>query len=133
LWAPCAACRSVRQRLLPSAVHRPGLRRDRSLSLPPLQDFFDVVRSADDAARAGRMDEALEMYDLAAKLARGHGLPFTRKAVVQLRRAFGEPPAPRARAAGRAAIAMSALGSYGQFGNQLLQYAFLRLYAQEHG
>jgi hypothetical protein len=49
------------------------------------------------------------------------------------RAAFGAPVAPREAAAERPAISMSALGQYGQFGNQLLQYAFLRLYAQEHG
>jgi hypothetical protein len=98
-----------------------------------IEDFFNVVRSGDVAARAGRTDEAAGIYDLAATLGPGHGLPFTRKAIVQFRAAFGEPLPPRGNAKGRAAISMSALGQYGQFGNQLLQYAFLRLYAQEHG
>lgn len=98
-----------------------------------IEDFFAVVRSGDAAARAGRTDEALEIYDFAATLSPGHGLPFTRKAILQLRSAFGGPLPPRADAKLRPAISMSALGQYGQFGNQLLQYAFLRLYAQEHG
>ena len=98
-----------------------------------IEDFFNVVRSGDAAARAGRTDEAVAIYELAATLGPGHGLAFTRKAIVQFRAAFGEPLAPRASAKAGAAISMSALGRYGQFGNQLLQYAFLRLYAQEHG
>ena len=97
------------------------------------RDFFDVVRGGDEAARQGRIGEAVEIYDLAAELGRGHGLPFTRKAVVQFRAAFGAPRAPRPPARDRAALSMSVLGSYGQFGNQLLQYAFLRLYAAKHG
>jgi hypothetical protein len=97
------------------------------------RDFFDVVRSGDEAARQGRIDEALEIYDLAAELGPGHGLPFTRKAIVQFRAAFGAPRAPRQAARDRAAVSMSVLGGYGQFGNQLLQYAFLRLYAAAHG
>ena len=32
----------------------------------------------------------------------------------------------------RARILMTCLGSNGRFGNQLLQYAFVRLYAAEH-
>jgi hypothetical protein len=98
-----------------------------------IEDFFDVVESGDAAARAGRSAEALEIYDFAATLSPGHGLPFTRKASLQFRAAFGAPVAPRADANERPAISMSALGRYGQFGNQLLQYAFLRLYAGEHG
>jgi hypothetical protein len=97
------------------------------------KDFFDVVRGGDEAARQGRIDEALAIYDLAAELGPGHGLPFTRKAIVQFRAAFGAPRPPRPAAHGRAALSMSVLGGYGQFGNQLLQYAFLRLYAAEHG
>lgn len=99
----------------------------------PYRDFFDVVRGGDEAARQGRMEEALELYDLAARLAPGHALPFTRKAIVQFRAAFGSPRPPRQASPDRAALSMSALGGYGQFGNQLLQYAFLRLYATAHG
>jgi hypothetical protein len=98
-----------------------------------IENFFDVVDSGDAAARAGRTDEARELYDLAATLSPGHALPFTRKAMLLFRAAFGPPVAPREDADARPAISMSPLGQYGQFGNQLLQYAFLRLYAQEHG
>jgi hypothetical protein len=98
-----------------------------------IRNFFDVVDRGDAAARAGRAAEALEIYDFAATLSPGHALPFTRKAILQFRAAFGAPVAPREDAKQRPAISMSALGQYGQFGNQLLQYAFLRLYAQEHG
>jgi hypothetical protein len=98
-----------------------------------IEHFFGVVESGDAAARGRRIDDAVEMYDLAATLSPGHGLPFTRKAMLLFRAAFGAPVAPREEADERPAISMSALGQYGQFGNQLLQYAFLRLYAQEHG
>jgi hypothetical protein len=98
-----------------------------------IRNFFDVVERGDAAARAGRSAEALEIYEFAATLSPGHALPFTRKAILQFRAAFGAPVVPREAAKERPPISMSALGQYGQFGNQLLQYAFLRLYAQEHG
>src|SRR5258708_1618133 len=100
---------------------------------PMTGDFFEIVGRGDAAAAAGRADAAVELYEQAAALIPGHALPFTRRATVLFRSAFGEPPPPRGSPPARPVICMSTLGQRGKFGNQLLQYAFLRLYAQEHG
>jgi len=82
--------------------------------------------------RAHRPDEALAAYGRAAELNPGLAASFTRQATILFRRAYG--PAPRARPAMSAArIQGRFLGSDGRFGNQLLQYGFLRLCAQRYG
>jgi hypothetical protein len=48
------------------------------------------------------------------------------------RRAFGPAPAPESTPPGAARVTMSTLGFNGRFGNQLLQYGFLRMYGAEH-
>lgn len=82
--------------------------------------------------RTGRRQEALVAFERAAVLVPGNGLPFTRIATIRLREALGDPPPPR-RPDGRPRIQFTRLGSYGRFGNQLLQYGFLRLYAAKFG
>ena len=72
---------------------------------------------------------ALTCYEAAIALNPGHAVPFTRRALIKLRRAFGDPTAPRGRDKARPFVTMSGLGSDGRFGNQLLQYGLLRLYA----
>lgn len=83
--------------------------------------------------RAGRMAPAIEAYDEAIRRNPGHALAFTRRTVLVLRAAWGPPKPPRAASPDRSRIAMSTLGANGRFGNQLLQYGFLRMYGAVHG
>jgi hypothetical protein len=80
-----------------------------------------------------RIDEAIAAYDGAIAANPGHAYPFTRRSVLAFRRAFGPPPAPLKASSATPRITMSTLGSNGRFGNQLLQYGFLRMYAAEYG
>jgi Tetratricopeptide repeat len=81
----------------------------------------------------GRWDEAIAAYDEAVAISPGHAMPFTRRAVLAFRRAFGGPPPPRQPNPEMSCITMTTLGANGRFGNQLLQYGFLRMYAGVHG
>src|SRR4051794_28435332 len=45
--------------------------------------------------RQGRQEDAIAAYGVAAKISPGQALPFTRQAIIRLRRAFGPPPPPR--------------------------------------
>jgi FkbM family methyltransferase len=83
--------------------------------------------------RSGRGSEALAAAEAAAKINPGHSLFFTKAAIRRFREAFGPRPAPRVTEQGLRRIQMTSLGLNGRFGNQLLQYAFVRLYAKEHG
>ena len=80
-----------------------------------------------------RPQEALAIYDTAAQVSPGHGLPFTRSSIIAFRSEFGDPPLARLTEPDRAVVSLSSLGHIGRFGNQLFQYAFVRLYAREHG
>lgn len=80
---------------------------------------------------SGRLEEALDVADRAAALSPGHGIPFSLQAIAAARLRFGPPPSPLPPQAGPA-ISMRTLGANGRFGNQLLQYAFLKLYARQH-
>ena len=82
--------------------------------------------------RTARGEEAVAVYERASAVNPGSGRAFTRRAVILLRRHWGAAPAPRAPAPDRR-IMCSALGTYGRFANQLLQYAMTRLYAEDHG
>lgn len=96
-------------------------------------DFPALLRLAMLLLRESRRDEAIMALDRAAAMNPGHAAPFTLKAITLFRQQFGSPPPPRAMPAGAKAVSMRQLGGNGKFGNQLLQYGFLRLYAQTHG
>jgi hypothetical protein len=83
--------------------------------------------------RQGLEEEALAVYEQAVERHPGYGGPFSRRAMLRLRRHWGPPPAPRPPAAGVGRLTNTRLGLDGRWGNQLLQYAFLRMYAAEHG
>jgi hypothetical protein len=88
---------------------------------------------ADILARGHRMAEALAAYETAGKINPGQSTPFSRAAMIRFRMAFGQPQWPRPpNGVSRGRIQMTRLGSYGRFGNQLLQYGFIRLHAAEH-
>jgi FkbM family methyltransferase len=78
-----------------------------------------------------RVGEALAAYASAAALFPGLGLPFTRLATLALRASVA-PVAPRERDPSRQRLQMTTLGARGRFGNQLLQYGYVRLYADRH-
>jgi len=80
---------------------------------------------------AGRRAEALAAYARAAELFPGLGLPFTRLATLRLRQRYAPVP-PRRADPTRARLQMTTLGRRGRFGNQLLQYAYARSYADRH-
>jgi hypothetical protein len=96
-------------------------------------DFPALMRLAVLLLRERRRDEALVVLERAAKLNPGHAAPFTLKAITLFRQHFGAPPPPRPMPAGAKSVSMRQLGGNGKFGNQLLQYGFLRLYAAAHG
>ena len=86
--------------------------------------------------REGRFGPAILAYDEAIRRNPGHAFAFTRRTVLALRQAWGPPRSPRRPRPAlpdRPRVTMSTLGANGRFGNQLLQYGFLRMYAAEHG
>lgn len=97
--------------------------------------FFAWKVLGDVLAASRRMPEALAAYETASGIDPGYGGPFTRAAMIRFRMAFGQPPgfwSWSTKDETRARVQMTLLGSYGRFGNQLLQYAFIRLHASEH-
>ena len=97
------------------------------------QDLERALERGHALEQERRWAEALEVYEEAGASNPGHALPFTKRAVIAYRLAHGPPPSPRPAQAGLPRVTMSTLGANGRFGNQLLQYAFLRMYAKEHG
>jgi hypothetical protein len=81
----------------------------------------------------GQSDAALAGWDRAILCNPGRGEAFTRRAVNLLTRHSGPPPTPAPRAEAGRRFASTPLGQHGRFGNQLLQYGVLRLYAEQHG
>ena len=86
--------------------------------------------------RTGRADEAIGYYETCMRLRPGMAQASTRRALILLRRHLGVSGAPQGRARNphaRGLVQMTTLGANGRFGNQLLQYAFLRCYAERFG
>ena len=75
---------------------------------------------------------AIEAYEYAASLNPGHALPGTRAACMKLRLEVGRIPPPPAPGQARR-VQLTTLGANGRLGNQILQYAFARLYARRVG
>ena len=94
-------------------------------------DFAGLVQLGQMLLHSGRLDEALSVADRAAALVPGHGIPFSLQAIASARLRFGAPPGPKP-ATLSPAVSMRTLGANGRFANQLLQYAFLKLYARQH-
>ncbi|MCG5240658.1 glycosyltransferase [Azospirillum doebereinerae] len=104
----------------------------RALALAPA--LFDGHTALAGALEAlGRPDAALPGWERAILCNAGRGEAFTRRAVNLLVRRYGRPPAPTPRAVAGRRLASTPLGQHGRFGNQLLQYGVLRLYAARHG
>ncbi|MGY0715243.1 glycosyltransferase [Azospirillum argentinense] len=81
----------------------------------------------------GRPDAALVAWERAIRCNPGFGEAFTRRALSLLARRWGPPPAPAPAGGPGRRLASTVLGLNGRFGNQLLQYGALRLYAARHG
>ncbi|CAO3425370.1 glycosyltransferase [Azospirillum doebereinerae] len=104
----------------------------RALALAPA--LFDGHTALAGALEAlGRPDAALPGWERAIRCNPGRGEAFTRRAVTLLLRRYGPPPLPAPRAETGRRLASTPLGQHGRFGNQLLQYGVLRLYAARHG
>jgi len=96
-------------------------------------DFNSLLRLAQQLELNGRVRDAVAAYEQCIAVNPGHAYPFTRRAILLFREKYGDPVAARTQAAGAGRITMSTLGQNGRFGNQLLQYGFLRMYAAEYG
>jgi len=104
----------------------------RALALAPA--LFDGHTALAGALEArGRQAAALSSWERAIRCNPGRGEAFTGRAVNLLAKRYGPPPGPLPRAAAGRRLASSLLGWHGRFGNQLLQYGTLRLYAAQHG
>jgi hypothetical protein len=83
--------------------------------------------------RAGRSTEAAAAYNCADMSKPGSTFRSTQLAMEQFRKAFGPAVPPRPEIVpSTSRVQMRSLGQNGRFGNQLLQYGFARLYAQQH-
>src|SRR5712664_4092934 len=105
----------------------------RTLLIQRPADFMLLVRLGQVLEHQGRGPEAVAAYDGASAANPGNAFAFTRRALLLFRRAFGAAPAPQPTPSGAPRVTMSTLGLNGRFGNQLLQYGFLRMYGAEHG
>lgn len=104
----------------------------RALALAP--GLFDGHTTLAGALEAlGRSDAELAGWERAIRCNPGRGEAFTGRAVNRLARRYGPPPVPAPRAGTGRRLASTSLGWHGRFGNQLLQYGALRLYAARHG
>ncbi|MBF0562568.1 MAG: tetratricopeptide repeat protein [Alphaproteobacteria bacterium] len=79
-----------------------------------------------------RGDEEIALYGQMMRLFPASAFAGTQRALLLVRRQWGPPPAPAARQPGDF-VSMATLGRNGRFGNQILQYGFLRTYAHVHG
>ncbi len=79
----------------------------------------------------GKAAEAIQLYEQASRAVPGHAYPFTRRALLLLRGGKKSASLSRLPVAAAPFVSMGDLGSNGRFGNQLLQYAALRIYARQ--
>jgi FkbM family methyltransferase len=101
---------------------------------PTEQRFFQLITRGQKHERRRATERAMCSYREAAAMFPGHALPVTCIATLAARERWGYPPRPPpANSSNRPAVAMSCLGQHGRFGNQILQYAYLRLYAEACG
>lgn len=105
-----------------------------SLILAP--DLFEgqvALAGALDAHHASdARNDALRWWERAIRCNPGRADAFTGRTVNLLTRALGAPPAPRPAGPAGRRLASTLFGRHGRFGNQLLQYGVLRLYAAHH-
>lgn len=118
-------------------VHRMG----RSVNIDALfaeikrhqpEPFLAFLELAGLLERFGNTKEALGLYEKAIRHCPGNAHPATRRAFILLQQYLRLPPEKSLPDAAciRGRVRMSTLGSNGRFGNQLIQYGFLRIVAQ---
>lgn len=96
--------------------------------------FHAMALLAEILLGGGRAAEALAVFTEASSTPQGEVHFFSRRVSTEFRLHFGAPPPPRnGPGPGVPRIQMTTLGIHGRFGNQLLQYAFLRFAAEENG
>ncbi len=103
----------------------------RALTVQPDLPTGLLVKGAVLEAGGNAEGQALAVYDRVIRVAPGVGAAFTRRAILRLRAVVSAPP-PRTSSGGPRLLA-SQLGRAGRFGNQILQYAFLKTHAERHG
>jgi len=74
---------------------------------------------------------AIAAYELAIAINPGHAQPFTRRALLKFRQKVGIPHKARYADPAKNFVMIPSLGVNGRFGNQLLQYGLLRIYAEK--
>jgi FkbM family methyltransferase len=98
------------------------------------QHFANVMHQAQTLEAQNSIPEALRLYRVAASMVPGHAAPDTKIATLGARQLWGPPPVAReAVTNGSPRVTMRTLGQNGRFGNQIFQYAYLRLYAEACG
>jgi hypothetical protein len=98
------------------------------------QQFFTLMQQAQTIESQGRIPEAIQLYRQATRIIPGHAAPDTKISTLTARQLWGRQAQTEVFAARDApCITMSTLGQNGRFGNQIFQYAYLRLYAQTLG
>jgi hypothetical protein len=95
--------------------------------------FQQLMKQAESFEEQNNLPEALQCYRQAAALLPGNAVPDTKISTLTARRQWGPPPLARSRTVERPRVTMSTLGQNGRFGNQIFQYAYLRLYASNCG
>ncbi len=99
-----------------------------------VQEIYPLLLDAAAREAKGEMLAAVQCYREASALNPGYAVPFTRLSTMMVRALWGMPPAPRPQLSDdQNRVGMTTLGSNGRFGNQLFQYAYLRLYADACG
>ncbi len=101
------------------------------------QEFYAYCYRAEALEGLGHAEAAYAAYGRARKVNLGYGMPETRRLMYRLRQSYGPPRMDPAKApvgtGEKGLVTMRSLGANGRFGNQILQYGFLRLYAARHG
>ena len=82
--------------------------------------------------RAGRTAEALIVRHHADLATPGYTHNFTARCTARFRTVFGPARPPMETSQDKRRVQIRSLGQDGRFGNQLLQYAFVHLYANRH-
>ena len=127
-----AACEIARQKAISGDTEKAVEILETVLERFPV--FFEaLVTLAQLQEMSGQSDAAISYYEQASVVNPGHAKPFTRRSILLLRQHLNPQVTPPPFDPARPAVMMSNLGSNGRFGNQLLQYGLLRLYAERVG
>ena len=94
--------------------------------------FLTAAHIAAQLESQQRLPEAMAAWNQAIQLTSSNAEVFSRRSLLGMRLAWGEPPPPRAPDLSRGSVTYSRLGIYGRFANQIFQYGFLRSYAARH-